>query len=101
MRESEVEQELKKLVKEHGGECYKWVSPGQRGVPDRIVIFPGFVSFVELKRPKGGVLSEHQKRIHIRFGELDYDVHVLSTKEQVQTWVQLTVSILQVAKGKA
>ncbi len=33
-----------------GGRSYKFVSPQNRGVSDRIVIFPGQVWFVEIKR---------------------------------------------------
>lgn len=52
MRESEIERYLKKQVVANGGKCWKWVSPGRRGVPDRIVIMPGgVVAFVELKAP--------------------------------------------------
>lgn len=52
MRESEIERYLKKQVETNGGKCWKWVSPGRRGVPDRIVIMPGgVVAFVELKSP--------------------------------------------------
>lgn len=31
------------------------------GVPDMLVVFPGYVLFLELKREKGGVLSDAQK----------------------------------------
>lgn len=52
MRESEVERYLKKQVEANGGKCWKWVSPGRIGVPDRIVIMPGgVIAFVELKAP--------------------------------------------------
>ena len=52
MRESTIEKYLVAQVKKHGGKAYKFVSPGNRGVPDRIVIFPGgSVTFVELKAP--------------------------------------------------
>lgn len=50
-REFKVEDYLKKEVEAIGGKCYKWVSPGYDGVPDRIVIFKGCVVFVETKRP--------------------------------------------------
>lgn len=45
-----------------GIKCYKWVSPGNRGVPDQILIFPGGETiFVEFKRPDGtGKLSALQ-----------------------------------------
>jgi hypothetical protein len=54
MTESKVEALLVKLVKQRGGLCYKFVSPGNAGVPDRIVIMPGGgVTFVELKTEIG------------------------------------------------
>ena len=56
MRESELERILVDEVRKEGGKAYKWVSPGNDGVPDRIVFFPGGdVYFVELKNEKGRV----------------------------------------------
>ena len=52
MIESEkvLERKLCKRVKELGGHAYKFVSPNQRGVPDRLCILPhGITVFVELK----------------------------------------------------
>jgi hypothetical protein len=52
VRESDIEEYLRVQVKAAGGRAYKWVSPGNRGVPDRIISFPGNrVIFVELKAP--------------------------------------------------
>ena len=60
--EKEIEQKLVNIVKRHGGLCLKWICPGWAGVPDRIVLLPGGkVIFVELKRPKGSVISSRQK----------------------------------------
>ena len=60
--EKDIEAALVRKVKQRGGQCLKWVCPGQAGVPDRIVLLPGGrIIFVELKRPKGGRLSELQK----------------------------------------
>ena len=54
MREKDVEKLLTEEVKHLGGRAYKWTSPGNAGVPDRIVIFPGRQPmFVELKTDKG------------------------------------------------
>lgn len=52
MREADVEEYLRRRVQGCGGKCWKWVSPGRNGVPDRIVLMPGgVVAFVELKAP--------------------------------------------------
>ncbi len=63
MRESTFEAKFGKMVKRQGGLSYKWVSPGNAGVPDRIVFFPPGtwigetlvegIWFVELKSTKG------------------------------------------------
>ena len=52
--EKDIEKRLVREVKKLGGLCLKWVSPGNSGVPDRIVLMPGGKAiFVELKRPGG------------------------------------------------
>jgi len=61
MLEREIEKILVIEVKKLGGRAYKWVSPGNDGVPDRIVIFPDCQPiFVELKTDTGK-LSALQK----------------------------------------
>lgn len=59
--EKDIEAQLRRTVERHGGKCLKWVCPGWRGVPDRIVLLPGGrIHFVETKRPKGGKLDPLQ-----------------------------------------
>ena len=54
MRESELEGRFCRLVAQAGGKAYKFVSPGNSGVPDRIVVLPGGrIGFVELKQEGG------------------------------------------------
>lgn len=54
MREREIEKILGQEIKKLGGRAYKWVSPGNDGVPDRIIILPGVRPiFVELKSDNG------------------------------------------------
>ena len=61
MRESMIERKLTRKIEGIGGKFYKWVSPGNDGVPDRIAILPnGRIVFVELKTDKGR-LSDVQK----------------------------------------
>lgn len=77
MLEKEVEKILVSEVKKLGGRAYKWVSPGNDGVPDRIVIFPNRAPvFVELKTERGR-LSSLQRVQYKRLKELGQDVRVV------------------------
>jgi hypothetical protein len=52
MLEKDIERKVVAYAKSKGVLCYKFASPGNRGVPDRILIGPnGNVCFLELKRP--------------------------------------------------
>lgn len=56
MKESELERIFVDEIRKEGGKAYKWVSPGNDGVPDRIVFFPeGEIYFIELKADGGRV----------------------------------------------
>lgn len=62
-KESAVERQLVSGVKARGGLCWKFVSPGTTGVPDRIVVTrAGEIWFVELKADDGR-LSARQAMI--------------------------------------
>lgn len=77
MKESEIEKILVEETKNLGGVAYKWVSPGNDGVPDRIVILPGReVAFVELKTEKGR-LSELQKVQLSRLARMGQAIEVI------------------------
>lgn len=77
MLEKEVEKILVSEVKKLGGRAYKWVSPRNDGVPDRIVIFPNRAPvFVELKTERGR-LSSLQRVQCKRLKELGQDVRVV------------------------
>ena len=77
MRERDIEKILKDEVKNLGGRAYKWVSPGNSGVPDRIVVFPGRPPvFVELKTETGKLTPLQEVQIK-RLRELGQDVTVI------------------------
>lgn len=77
MLEKEVEKILVSEVKKLGGWAYKWTSPGNDGVPDRIVIFPGRRPvFVELKTDRGRLTSLQRIQCK-RLKELGQDVRVV------------------------
>lgn len=77
MLEKELEKVLVSEVKKLGGRAYKWVSPGNDGVPDRIVIFPDRpLVFVELKTDTGK-LSPLQKNQCRRLTDLGQPVAIV------------------------
>lgn len=87
MRESKLEARLVRGVKALGGVAYKFVSPGNVGVPDRLVVLPGgVVAFVELKA-EGGRLSPMQGRQISRLRDLGADVTVVRGAEGVERYL--------------
>lgn len=65
MRESKVENNIVKLAKSLGYECYKFKSPGRKGVPDRMFLKSGRAIFLEIKRPgeKARALQEEELQL--------------------------------------
>lgn len=87
MKESHIERQLVTAVKKHGGLCYKFVSPGNPGVPDRLVITPeGRVIFVELKTDTGR-LAKIQKWQRSEMEKRGAEVRVLYGMEEVKGFV--------------
>lgn len=87
MLEKDVEGYLRKQIEKLGGECYKWVSPGNSGVPDRIILLPqGRLIFVETKKP-GEKARALQKYFHKHLRKLGFDVRVIDTIEGVDQFI--------------
>jgi len=87
-KESAIEKYLVTKVKEHGGLCYKFVSPGNPGVPDRLVIVPdGRVIFVELKTDIGR-LAKIQKWQRGEMQKRRVDVRVLYGRDAVEEFLR-------------
>lgn len=83
MREKEIENYLREQVRKIGGKAYKFVSPGNDGVPDRLVCLPGGRTvFVELKAP-GKKPTPLQCRRHKELENLGQLVFIIDSKEQV------------------
>lgn len=88
MKEKEIEKILVDEVKRLGGRAYKWTSPGNDGVPDRIVFLPDTrVIFVELKTDTG-VLSPLQKIQIDRLKKLGQWVEVVKGIRGVKMFFQ-------------
>lgn len=86
MLEKIVEKRLRDGVKSIGGKAYKFSSPGNNGVPDRIVLHEGKVYFVELKRP-GGKQEAIQRVVQKQFRKLGFEIHVIDTVEKVGEFI--------------
>lgn len=89
MKESEIEARLVRGVKTLGGVAYKFVSPGNAGVPDRLVILPGGrILFAELKAD-GGRLSKMQRYQIGRLRQLGAEVQEVRGEAGVQSFLLL------------
>lgn len=89
MRESTIEKYLVEQVELYGGLCEKHVSPGRRGVRDRVCLWPyGYTDWVETKAP-GEKPEPHQERDHARLRRLGHRVYVIDTKTGVDIYVKM------------
>lgn len=82
MRESKIEKYLKTEIEKVHGKAFKFTSPGNNGVPDRIVLLNGEVRFVELKAP-GEELRPTQRIRKKQFDRMGFKVHVIDSMEGV------------------
>ena len=88
MLERQIEAYLLKRVKDIGGVAYKFVSPANRGVADRIVVLPrGGVVFVELKTATGK-LSPLQEVFARDMERLGQNYIVLNSREAVEAFIK-------------
>lgn len=79
MLEKELEAKLRDAVKQQGGRAYKFTSPGNTGVPDRLVVFPeGKIGFIELKQP-GKKPTKNQMQQMSRLTALGCKVYLLDS----------------------
>ncbi|WP_373845027.1 VRR-NUC domain-containing protein [Clostridium sp.] len=83
MREKDIEKYLVDKIKNAGGRAYKFISPGNAGVPDRLVLLPeGKIIFVELKAP-GKKPTSLQLVQHRRIQNLGFKVLIIDNKQAV------------------
>lgn len=88
MKESQIEAKLVRMVRDRGGLCYKFVSPGNPGVPDRIVITPdGRSVYVELKTEVGRLAAIQQWQLR-EMKKRGLDVRVLKGMPEVKAFVE-------------
>lgn len=93
MTEAQIEARMVRMIQDRGGLCLKFTSPGNPGVPDRIVVLPGGrVIFVELKTEIGR-MANIQKWQRGRLQERSADVRTLYGWPQVKQFVEEVMPI--------
>ena len=90
MLEKDIEKRLRLGVKALGGKAYKFNSPGNNGVPDRVVLIQGKCYFVELKRLVQD-LSPGQRAVKRDFKKLGFEVYKLDTIDDVDKFLEEAV----------
>jgi hypothetical protein len=92
MKERQIESKVVKKAKELGFLTYKFSSPSNRGVPDRIFISPhGKVFFIEFKSEKGKVTKLQEKVIK--------DITIRDVDVFVVDHVEIGLEILALKNG--
>lgn len=86
MLEKNIEKIFKNEVEKIGGKAFKFSSPGNNGVPDRIVLYKSHCYFVELKKP-GKKPRKLQKAVIKAFKKLGFKVYVIDSIEKVGDFI--------------
>jgi hypothetical protein len=95
VNEKIIEECLRNQIKVLGGKAYKFVSPGNTGVPDRLVCLPGGrVIFVELKAP-GKKATPLQQKKHLELIKLGQQVFVIDNKFEVDRFIDYCKGLIR------
>lgn len=87
--EKEIENYLGVKATKEGWLSLKFESPGNRGVPDRIVVAEkGIIVFVELKRPEGGVLGKLQNYQRYRLEKRGCNCATIKNRQEVDELIE-------------
>ena len=91
MKEKNIEMALVRAVRQAGGICPKFVSPGLDGVPDRIILMPhGRIAFAELKAP-GKKMRPLQVKRKGQLESLGFRVYCIDRPKQINTVIAETI----------
>lgn len=87
-RERDIEAWIRRRIEKMGGVFWKFTSPGNDGVPDRIALFPdGRLVFVELKTATGKLTMVQRYQIE-RLRKLDQQVAVVYGEDGAKEFVR-------------
>ena len=87
--EKSIEIYLRDMIKKVGRIAFKFISPGNDGVPDRLICLPsGKAIFVELKAP--GKTTRPLQDLQIsRLRNLNFKVFIIDSKEKVDELLEM------------
>lgn len=80
MKESIIEKKVTEYAKKKGWLCFKWSSPSQRGVPDRMYFKDFKVKMIEFKA-EGKRPTKLQEKVHSNLYEQGFVVDVIDSIE--------------------
>lgn len=81
--ERDIEKKCRIAAQRRGWMMPKFTSPGLVGVPDRILLRPGMIDFIEFKSAKGSS-SKRQKVMFQRMDELGFKVVIIRSYEEFE-----------------
>ena len=87
MRECYIERKFVEAVQNAGGWAIKLTSQGTAGLPDRLVLFPNFCCFVELKA-FGKSMRPLQIKQSQRLQNLGFNVYCIDNISQIKPFIQ-------------
>ena len=88
MRERDIEKWLRRQVENLGGLAFKFTSPGNDGVPDRLAVLPGgTIYFIELKTDRGR-LTPIQRWQQDRLRQLGVNVAVIKGMDEAAEFIE-------------
>ncbi len=88
IKERDVERYFKAQLERRGALVFKFVSPGQIGVPDRVVLLPGGrVVFAEMKAP-GEKPRPLQRAVFARMARAGHPVYIIDSREAVKKFME-------------
>ena len=82
MSESKIEAAICRYAKAEGLTQYKFVSPNNRGVPDRIFLYRGLALFIEFKAEGVNTWGPLQRRTRDILRAQGCQVHLVNSVEQ-------------------
>ena len=92
MRESVIETYLATKMIAIGGWSIKLYAMSIKGIPDRLTLFKGKATFVELKAP-GRKPTKLQLFIHAKLAKYGFKVLVIDSKEKVDAFTKTITSV--------